>query len=171
MELSSWGDDKIERMIANYREKGVTEGGVVSLAELLVAQRRRIKSEIDTVALAKAIVTNAKAAADGLTTYKDLWTQFRPGESWVGNKSQQIMGKALSRVVGYCVDHRLPILTVLVVQSGSRTLDPKAVANIVNDARDLGVEVGPEPEKFIERQRELARAVADDALPDDEAGA
>ena len=87
----------------------------------------------------------------------------------MGNKSQQIMGNALSRVVGYCVQHGLPIITVLVVQSGSRALDPKAVVNIANDARDLGVEVGPEPDKFIERQRELARTVAAHSLPVDDA--
>ena len=167
MELSNWGDDQIERMIANYRKSAETEGAVFSLTELLVAQRRRIKSEFDTVALAKAIVSNSSAAADGLTTYKELWTEFRPGEPWVGNHSQQVIGNALSRVVGYCVDHGLPILTVLVVQSGSRTLDSKAVANIANDARGLGVDVGPEPDDFINRQRRLARAIAAEALPED----
>lgn len=169
--LESWPNDKIEQMIVNYRERAVRTGGLYTLAELLVEQRRRTKSEIDTVALAQAIITKAAAAPDGLATYKELWMQFRPGEPWIGNASQQMMGNALSRVVGDCVQHGLPILTVLVVQTGSRALDPKAIANIANDARDLGVDVDPEPDKFIERQRELARAVAIEALPNDDAGA
>lgn len=165
MGLERWEIDKIKRMIANYEDKGATKGGVFPLAELHLELRRRIKSDISPVNLAHSIVARAAAAPDGLATYKELWTEFRPGEEWVGNKSQQIIGNALSRVVGYCVRHGLPILTVLVVKTGSRILDSAAVANICNEARTLGVTVGPEPDKFIDRQRELARSVVHAALP------
>jgi hypothetical protein len=168
--IEAWDDRKIAQMIANYRRNGVSEGGVVPLSDLLVERLRRTKSDIDTVALAKAIVANAAVSTDGLTTYKELWTEFRPGEEWVGNKSQQIMGNALSRVVSYCVRHRLPILTVLVVQSGTRALDPKAITNIANDSRELGLDVGPDPSAFVDRQRDLAREVVVEAMPEESFG-
>ena len=168
MELGSWDVDKIKRMIANYEGKGATEGGIFPLSKLHLELRRRIKSDISPVELAHSIVARAAAASDGLVTYKELWTEFRPGKEWVGNKSQQIMGNALSRVVGYCVRNGLPILTALVVKTGSRTLDPAAVANICNEARTLGVTIGPEPDRFIDRQRELARSVVLAALPSDD---
>lgn len=169
MEIGSWNDKQIASVIERYRKRGLTEGGPFSLSELLMEQRRRIKTEIPTVALVRKIVELARGSADGLVTYKELWTAFRPDEEWVGNKSQQIMGNALARVVEYCVRHQLPVLTVLVVKTGSRKLDPKAVSNICNDARDLGVTVGPDEGRFIDEQQEAARAVVLAQLPDDEA--
>ena len=168
MNIESWNDKQIASVIARYRKRGLTEGGPFSLADLLMEQRRRIKTEIPPVALARKIVELARESDDGLVTYKELWIQFRPDEAWVGNKSQQIMGNALARVVEYCVRHQLPILTALVVKTGSRTLDPKAVSNICNDARDLGITVGPDEARFIDEQQSAARTVVHAQLPDDE---
>ena len=52
----------------------------------------------------------------------------------------------------------------------SRALDSKTVANIAKDARELGMEGGPDPDDFIKRQRELAKAVTAEALPQEAAG-
>ncbi|WP_300974480.1 hypothetical protein [Sphingomonas sp. LHG3406-1] len=165
MPIESLKDSQISHVIRRYRERGLSEGGTFTLAELLMEQRRRLKSDLPTVGLAAKIVELARSSNDGLVTYKELWEAFRPGEQWVGNKSQQIMGNALARVVEYCVRHNLPVLTVLVVQSGSRKLDPKAVANIYNDARELGVDTGPDMEAFIARERVRAREVSSEKLP------
>jgi hypothetical protein len=167
VDVQSLTDRQIADVIRRYREKGLTEGGPWSLAELLMEQRRRIKSDLPTVAVAKKIIELASASADGLTTYKEIWTAFRPGEDWVGNKSQQIVANALARVVEYCVRTGLPILTVLVVQSAGRRLDPKAVANIYNEARELGVTTGADIPSFIENEREQARRVVAAQVPDD----
>lgn len=167
MDIQTLTDRQIADIIRRYREKGLTEGGPWSLAQLLMEQRRRIKSDLPTVEVAKKIIEFASASVDGLTTYKDIWTAFRPGEDWIGNKSQQVVANALARVVEYCVRNGLPILTVLVVQSGNRKLDPKAVANIYNEARELGVSTGSDISAFIENQREEARKVLAAQLPDD----
>jgi hypothetical protein len=73
----------------------------------------------------------------------------------------------LSRVIEYCIRHRLPLITVLVVQTGSRRLHPRAVQNIYEDARKWGVSVGHDSAAFVagETSRSLELVVED--LPDD----
>lgn len=170
MTIEDLNPDQIASIIRRYRERGLTEGGNWSLADLLMEQRRRIKSDLPPVEVARKIIEQASASTDGLTTYKDIWSAFRPGEDWIGNKSQQIVANGLARVVEYCVRNGLPILTVLVVQSGGRKLDPKAIANIYNDARELGLPVTGDMQAFIDDQREKARAVVASQLPDEAYG-
>jgi len=160
-------DRQVADIVRRYRERGLTEGGPWSLAELLMEQRRRIPTVLPTIDVARKIVEQSSKSVDGLTTYKDIWCAFRPGENWIGNKSQQIVANALARVVAYCVANGLPILTVLVVQSGNRRLSPEAVANIYNEARELGVATGPDAAAFIEDQRAGARQIIAAQLPDD----
>jgi hypothetical protein len=167
VEIGLLSDRQIADVVRRYREKGLTEGGPWSLAELLMEQRRRIRSELPTVGVARKIVELSSKSPDGLTTYKDIWSAFRPGEAWIGNKSQQTVASALARVVAYCVRNGLPILTVLVVQSASRRLSPEAVANIYNEARELGVPAGLDAGAFIEDQRARAREIAAIQLVDD----
>jgi len=68
----------------------------------------------------------------------------------------------------YCVTHKLPILNVLVVNSGNRRLTSKAIENVYTECKALGVDVGLDPKAFIDNQMKLSRAFVIDRLPDED---
>lgn len=161
-------DEQLETMISNYRTRKVTEGGKWTLSTLLLEKRRRKPAIFPPRQLAEAIIRKTREAHDGLVTYGDLWKAFVPDRPWRGNNPRRIMADALYRVVGYCVSHDLPILTVLVVRASDRRLSPEAVANICHECRELGLRIGPDPELFVEQQRQRSLALNVAELPTDE---
>lgn len=60
-------------------------------------------------------------------------------------------------------------VTALVVNGSKGTLTDKAVFNIANECRELGINTEPNDRAFVERQAEEARAIALDGLPADPA--
>lgn len=110
-------------------------------------------------------VAVAQQSEDGLCTYGQIWSEFRPNTPWEGHKTLAVVASSLGRVVHYCVTNNVPILTALVVQTGTRLLSQEAVQNIHNECRDLGITVGSDPEAFVKRQAELARSLALHDLP------
>lgn len=152
-------DKELQNIIANYARLGLETGGAYALAEAKLELLHRQPSPFPVVAVAKAIVEQAKKSGDRLTTYGELWQAFNPGKEWRGNADQQVIGKALGRVIAYCVSHGLPILTTLVVQKGPRKLSDKAIGHIFEEAKSLGVDTGPDPKAFVEQQREAAMAL------------
>ena len=167
--LAKLTDKQIASNIAAYRQRGLTTGGPFTLAELLMEQKRRMPAAFPHVEVARRIVQGAKVSPDGRITYLDLWNHFVPGKEWKANASIKQVGNSLGHVIEYCVRLCLPILTVLVVQSGSRKLAPEAIANIYNECRDLGVDVGADAAAFIRREEEKALAFLAADLPDDDA--
>lgn len=168
MSVSGLSDKQLEAFIANYRRQEKVTGGKFSLHELLLEQRRRIKSPFPPREVAKAIVELAQASGDGLVSYKQVWEVFRPGAVWIGNAPRAEMAKALAQVIAYCVDNDLPLLSTLVVRAGQRSQSKDAIANICNEARSLGLGVGPDPAAFVLGQQQEARALAVDRLPADD---
>jgi hypothetical protein len=168
MGVESLNDRGLNAMIANYEKLGVSEGGKYSLAECLLERMRRRESPIPHVELARRIVDRARQSADGRVTYLELWNDFRPQQEWKGNASLRELGQSLSRVIEYCVRNRLPLITVLVVQTGSRRLAPSAVQNIYDDARKLGVDVGHDAAAFVELETTRSLELLADDLPIDE---
>lgn len=125
MGIESLDERGLKAMIANYEAKNLAEGGKYTLAECLLERMRRLESPIPHVELAKSIIRRARQSADGRVTYLELWNEFRPGIPWKGNASIREVGQSLSRVIEYCIRHNLPLITVLVVQTGSRQLHPR----------------------------------------------
>ena len=82
------------------------------------------------------------------------------------HKTLRVVADSLYRVIHYCVTNDLPILTVLVVRSNNRKLSGDAVKNIYNECRDLGVDVGLDPDAFVQTQIELSHNVVIDQLPE-----
>lgn len=169
MNIRELTDKQLTNLEKNYAAKGLTEGGPFSLAEVRIEKLRRLPTTIDTVALAKRIVELARQSEDGLVTYGELWHFFNPNQEWKGNATQQVLANALGRVVAYCVTRRLPIVTALVVRTGSRKLSPEAVANIYREAKELGVDTGPEPQLFVEEQCDAARKLTSFPSPEETA--
>ena len=158
-------DPQIASMIRNYRKAGRETGGIYSLSELLLEQRRRTPSIFPTRELAQKIVAMSRQSPDGLVTYGELWSSCLPDRPWEGNNSRRIMANALSRVIAYCVDNNLPVMTVLVVRQSPRALSDDAIRNIYDESRQLGIDVGHEPRAFVERQRQSAIELSDKDLP------
>jgi hypothetical protein len=156
---------QLAAMIANYRSAGATQGGRWPLSELLLEERRRKPTAFSPRDVASTIVRISRTSSDGLVSYHDIWKAFLPDQPWRGNQPRRIIADALYQTIGYCVDHGLPVLTVLVVRKNERRLSPEAVQHIYRESRELGVDVGGDQMAFIEREREKARKLSIDALP------
>ncbi len=169
MQLNEISDRQLADNVRRYREAGKETGGYFSLSELLIEQRRRKPSPFPTVEVARAILELSRKSADGLCTYRDLWDFFCPGKPWVGHGSSTAVANSLARVIAYCVQNGLPVITVLVVKSGGRQLSPQAVQNIYSESRDLGVSVGHDPMAFVLKEREKSRSLVVGDLPQEPA--
>lgn len=160
--------EQLENLARNYRAKGLTEGGIFSLAEVLLELKRRKPIPFGVREVAAKIVELAQASHDGLVTYGEIWHAFRPNDPWQGHRNLRIVSDSLDRVVEYCVRNRLPILTVLVVQAANRELSSQAVTRICEECRDLGLTVGLDQNAFIGEQMQRSREIVINRLPSDE---
>lgn len=165
MTIANLTAKELNNLEANYVRLGMTTGGKYSLHEARLEKLRRQPNPFGTRESFIKIIELAKGSTDGKLTYGDLWAAFRPNEKWRGQGTATIVKQALGRVAAYCVDHGLPIVTVLVVHSANRELSTKAKENIFNAARDLGVDVGADPEAFVEQQIVGAMRISPDDLP------
>lgn len=146
--------EQLENLARNYRAKGLTEGGIFSLAEVLLELKRRKPIPFGVREVAAKIVELAQASHDGLVTYGEIWHAFRPNDPWQGHTNLRIVSDSLDRVIEY--RNRLPILTVL------------AVTRICEECRDLGLTVGLDQNAFIEEQMQRSREIVINRLPNDE---
>jgi hypothetical protein len=166
--ISDLSDKELDRFESNYRRAKKTAGGKYSLPEILLEKKRRKPSPFGVRDVAAKIVELAAASPDGLVTYGEIWSAFRPNVAWQGNNSLRIVSSSLARVIQYCVAHRLPILNVLVVRTNNRRLSDKAIENIYRDCTELGVDVGSDPKAFVDNELKRSRGVVRDQLPDAE---
>lgn len=165
MSIAAIAKDRLLDMERRYVERGLTKGGTYSLFEIRIELRRRLPSEFDTREVAAKIIELARVNSNGVTTYKTLWDAMLPGRPWKGNNSQKIMANTLGKVIAYCHQNELPILTVLVINGSVGGLTDKAIANIAQECRDLGMDTGPNDHAFVDRQALEARAMIPANLP------
>jgi hypothetical protein len=165
MLIAGLTDEQLEVFVENYRNRDAIVGGKFSLGEVLLEQIRRKPTEFPPREMAEKIIELVQNSEDGVCTYGELWSEFRPADRWEGNKTQKKVTNGLAHVIRYCRSHNLPILSTLVVKAGKRQLEPKAVRNIYEFCRDLGLDVGLDPEGFVTKQAELARALCINDLP------
>jgi len=156
MPITDLTDDELEALIGNYRRLGVTEGGIYSLSEALLEQRRRIKTLVPVPQVFDAILELSGQSPDGLITYIDLWKALFPGVAWKGNASVTQIAKVLAQVIGYCVDKGAPIVTTLVVRKQTRKLDQSAIENIYSESKDFGLDVGAHGANEFCKRHEVA---------------
>lgn len=154
-------DKQVNTMIENYRRAGKAEGGVFSLAELLMEQSQRIDSGQTPQAIVDAICRLSRESDDGLTSYKSIWAEFYPDKDFVGNATQKIVGKMLGSAAGYCAINGLPALTTLVVPHNTRKLTDKAMENIHMAWQEFGRHVDTQdPRDFCEAEVMKAKELA-----------
>ncbi len=159
--------DELKRFIANYKREEKTDGGIYPLSDLLIEQLRRSDTPKNPKDVLRFVVESASASADGKTTYHDVWTFLHPDTPWKGNHSIKVVGSTLGAVIAYSVRNGLPIVSTLVVQSGSRKLSDRAIQNIYDECKSYGVDVGLVPTDFVAREAERAKHLELDGLPID----
>jgi hypothetical protein len=165
MPISDLTDQQLDNLESNYRTAKKTDGGIYSLAEVLLEKKRRRPTPFRVREVAVKIIELARGSKDGLVTYGEIWNTFSPNTPWQGHKNLRIVADSLARVIEYCVTNKLPILTVLVVQTGNRKLSAQAIKNIYQECKELGVDVGLDPKEFVDSQIRLSREVVIDQLP------
>ena len=168
MPISDLSDKELDCYKSNYRRAKQTAGGKYSLSEILLEKKRRKPSPFGVRDVAAKIVELAAASPDGLVTYGEIWSAFRPHVAWKGNNSLRMVSNSLARVIQYCIAHGLPIVNVLVVRTNTRRLSDKAIENIYRDCKELGMDVGSDPKAFVDKEMNRSRAVVRDQLPDED---
>ena len=165
MPISNLSDADLSAFAENYRRAGKTEGGKYTLIEILMEERRRLPSFQSPRTITQRIVELAKISPDKRVSYGELWSSFNPDLKWEGHKTQKIVRDALARVIHYCVEKHLPIVTVLVVRQGPRTLTADAIQNIYDECKALGVDVGLDPVAFVTTETDRSQRLASGDLP------
>jgi hypothetical protein len=150
--LKSLTDVQLSRMVKNYEDQDVVTGGKWPLAELRLEQSRRGPSQFDPKDIVEAIIRLCGEADDHKVSYKAIWNAFRPDTPWQAFNSQKQVTNGLYKVGSYCVDQGLPMLSVLVVPSGTRVLTDEAARNIWAFALSLGVDAGPDARAYVARE-------------------
>lgn len=158
-------DRELHNFINSYKRENKTEGGIFSLAELHVERLSRLPSARAPREIMQFIIENAPKSSSGTVTYGEVWGFFNPGVPWRGNHSIKVVGGSLGKLIAYCVKNGLPLVSTLVVQSGTRRLSDRAIQNIYDDAKLYGLNVGFVPKEFVSQQAEIARQINANTLP------
>src|SRR5215212_2682712 len=91
MGIEQLTDTELDAFEANYRKAKKTDGGKYSLAEILLEKLRRKPSAFGTYEVAGKIVELANKSDDGLCTYGQIWSEFRPNTPWEGHKTLSVV--------------------------------------------------------------------------------
>lgn len=163
--LAKISDSALKDLIARMREAQDTSKAPYTLAQLLMEEGRRTRvGAFPTIEAAQKVLELAQSSPDGLTTYKEVYHAFRPDAEWKGNAPQNEVTNALGRVGVFCIANGLPLISTLVVNSGTRDLTEDARNNLYNFARERGVDVGSDRDTFIAHHQERARQVAVESI-------
>ena len=163
MKLTDLSDEQLETMAQNYRAAKKTVGGKFSYAEVLLELGRRSNAAYGGRAVLEAILQLCRSSPSKKTTYGDLYFALSKGSPWKGNATQGLMSKTLDKAAHYCIVNNLPMITALVVRATGK-LDPSAIKNMYNFAKERGIDVGISPDGYIEREiREALRFVENQA--------
>jgi len=150
--IQDMSDQELLNLQSNYQKRGVSDGGMFSLAEVNREIYNRTPSEKNGREVADLICSLLQKSGSEHITYKDIWIEIASNAAWQGNHSARIVGNALRVCISYCVENNYPILTTLVRQ-GTGKITEDAIQNIYNEAKMLGVDVGLSPEKFVTQQQ------------------
>jgi hypothetical protein len=155
--IDELNDAEIAAFIKNYGRLGKTEGGVWPLSELHLEQSRRMSSKFPPKEMTDAILRLCRESEDRRVSYVAIWKAFEPETPWQAYHSQKQVTNGLYKVGAYCLDHGMPMLSVLVVPATTRVLTEEAVVNIWKFAKERGAAVGENAEVYV--KNEAVRAV------------
>lgn len=164
--LAKITDSALKDLIERMRAATDTSKAPYKLSDLLAEEHRRQPIGVfPTVETAEKVIELTRASETGVTTYKAIWSAFRPDEPWKANASLRQVTNALSRVGFYCIRHGLPQIQTLVVNGARGELTDDARDNLYNAAKERGMDVGPDRDAFIDEQQRLSRQLVADQLP------
>ncbi|WP_022684114.1 hypothetical protein [Sphingobium bisphenolivorans] len=152
-------NDELTRMIGNYDARGLTVGGKWPRSDLAIELDRRKTSIYEPVRLARLILAECHKAADKRVSYKDLYQAWHGERHPLGQYWVNQLTDGLGVLGAWCWDHGLPIISVLVVNDGTRELSPKAAINIWTALRDRFSETPDSVDEFARQQGEAALAM------------
>lgn len=144
---------------------GTARGVLFTLADVNAELVRRMPSTLDVRRIAATILDQAKKSPSRVTTYGDVWLEMT-GKAWRGNGPRAHMIKGLTKLIGYCHQHHLPMITVLVVSKQEGKLTDKAIAGICRDCESLGIDMGPDKAKYVKDEAEKSLRLTVENLPD-----
>lgn len=166
--LAKIPDSTLKDLIERMRAATDTSKAPYKLSDLLAEEHRRQPVGVfPTVETAQKVIELTRASGSGVTTYKAIWSAFRPDEPWKANASLRQVTNALSRVGFYCIWHGLPLIPTLVVNGTKGELTEEARDNLYNAAQERGMSVGPDRDAFVDEQQRLSRQLVIDQLPVD----
>nr|WP_086494319.1 hypothetical protein [Novosphingobium panipatense] len=152
-------EQEIKRMIANYDERGLTEGGKWPRAELVLAQQRKKVASYPLLELARKILLMAKASDDGRVSYGDLWLEFNDGPIPAGQYWVRPMLNSLEVLGVWCFDRQLPLINILVVNGGTREVVETTLQSMWDAAKLRGFPIPADLKEFALEQANAALAL------------
>jgi hypothetical protein len=164
MDLQNWSRQQITNLIANYERLDRTEGGPFTKAQAMLELERRDGGDFDGRDVTQSILKIRDKAPNGSVRYLDIWTHYFPDQSWQGNHSGRIVGKALHAAAYYCATNNLPIVTALVTQANGHVTD-QAKQNMFEAAQNWGVARGAHADEFYEINIAALRGLGQEELP------
>ena len=147
---------ELENLRKNYLAKDKIEGGPHTLVEVNKELLNRKGSDLDGKDIVNAIISLTNNSPSGITTYGELFTKIH-NKKFIGNSSQSKISKDLDRVIYYCIQNELPIITTLVMRKNQEKLTEQAIQNIYDECKDLGVDVPASPDTFVKSEQEKSR--------------
>ena len=88
-DITQLTDEQLQAFADNYRSKDKIKGGKFALSAVLVEQMRRKPTVFGVRETASKIIELAQKSPDGLCTYGEIWSAFRPDEPWVGHRTSE----------------------------------------------------------------------------------
>lgn len=150
--IDDLNDSEVAAFIKNYERLGKAEGGVWPLSELHREQSRRVSSKFPPREMIDGILRLCRESDDRRVSYVAIWNAFEPETPWQAYHSQKQVTNGLYKVGAYCLDHDMPMLSVLVVPATTRVLTEEAVNNIWSFAKDRGADVGDNAAAYVEKE-------------------
>lgn len=155
-------DADLAQLVKNYKKYDKVDGGIFPLSEIYIEQRHRLKTDYSAEQIFEKILECSLKNEDGFVTYLELWTEFY-GKPWKATHSVNVVMDMMGKVIGYCVDKKLPIVTTLIVRTANRKYTPKAADNIYSECKMLGMKISDVSAKEfcrLEKEKSLALARA-----------
>jgi hypothetical protein len=147
-------------------DRKLTQGPSFTLKDLLIAHAAKcvaLKREKDEVHYSAWSLMNdiVEANASGERySFLDLWHRYNEGEFPGGYGPMKALTTELEIVSGVCEAYGLPLLSMLVVDNGTRELSPAAMKAFWEDPRRKSdLVVAHSKEEFAQQMTALARNV------------
>jgi hypothetical protein len=161
--LAAWNDEEIKTLIKRYKERGLTSGGLYTLAELQLELARRVKAPHDPKDFAACILILAAQSPNRRVTFGALFEYYN-GRPPRGHGDIKTITASLERLGAYCHDRGLPIISTLVVNQATGEMTNNAVHNVWNYLRQIDPTTPNDPAAFVAEQVTRAERLSPESL-------